>query len=708
MTTHFLKTKNDIFELLKTEQIPFEEYSHKAALTIDDLRNDPGKLKHSPFIKNLVYVDKKKVFYFLLAHENTTISKPFWKSIGSSHNNVRMASQEQLEETLGTFKGAVNVFALLNDKNKKVAHLFLDSKLENVSHLPFHPQDNTSTLELGSKDLEKLLQKNGRQWTVANFEVAEEEIGESANVEKIEGNKTKGKGTKGEKKKEGNEDKDDSETKLKIEFKKTESFSDWYADVIFKSDMIDYYDISGCYILKPNSFFVWEQIQGYLDKSFKKLGVQNLYFPMFVRKKNLESEESHLEGFSAEVAWVTHSGKSKLAEPIAIRPTSETIMYPAFSKWIKSHRDLPLKLNQWTNVVRWEFKHPTPFIRTREFLWQEGHTAHASKDEGDKMVFEILNQYAKCYHELLAIPVIKGIKSENEKFAGADFTSTCETFIAENGRAIQACTSHALGTNFSKIFGIEFEDEEMKKKLAYQTSWGFSTRSIGIIVMVHADDKGMVFPPKVAPLQVIIVPVLFKDKNKEGIDNRCRELARTLKDNGIRADYDDRINYTAGWKFNDWELKGVPIRIELGPKDFEANEVKIVRRVDGFKLQLPIADIVTVVLQQLEEAHQIMYRNAFEKLQNNVMVAKDWKEFMLHLNNFKVVRTPWCQKNDCEDKVKTQSGIESKLSKGEEQTMSGSAKTLCMPLEQEIVAEGTVCFHCGEKASKWVLWGRSY
>jgi prolyl-tRNA synthetase len=698
MASQSLKTKSDVLSFLQAQHIAFKEYLHKPALTIEDLRIDPGKLDKSPFVKNLVYVDKKKAFHFLLAHENTQVSKPFWKTIGSSYNNVRMATPEQLQDTLGTFKGAVNVFSVLNDADKKVVKVYLDSKLQKEQYLSFHPQDNTSTVELKTEDVLNLLAKHGKELVVADMEVGEAAV-ESEGKQDDKDKEGKAKEAKA---------KDDSDTKLKIEFGKTEHFGNWYADVIFKADMIDYYDVSGCYILKPNAFFVWEQVQSHLDKAFKKQSVKNVYFPMFVRKKHLESEKDHLEGFSAEVAWVTHSGKSPLAEPIAIRPTSETIMYPSFAKWIQSHRDLPLKINQWTNVVRWEFKHPTPFIRTREFLWQEGHTAHATKQEADKMVFDILDVYESCYRELLAIPVIKGVKSENEKFAGADYTSTCETFIAENGRAIQACTSHSLGQNFAKIFNIEFEDTEMKKQMAHQTSWGFTTRSIGITVMVHADDKGMVYPPKVAPLQVIVVPILFKDKNKEGVLQRCGELVQALKEHGIRADFDDRPNYTAGWKFNDWELKGVPLRLELGPKDFELNEVKVVRRVDEFKVQVGIKDIVKAVEEQMEQAHNIMYNNAYEKLHNNIMVAGTWNEFMAHLNNMKVVKTPWCQGRECEEKVKERSGVESKLTKNEEQTMSGSAKTLCMPLKQESLAEGTRCFHCGAVASKWVLWGRSY
>lgn len=691
MSDHFLKTKEDVFAFLKENNVPFKEYSHKPALTIDDLRADPGKLDHSVFIKNLVYVDKKKAYYYIVSHETTTVTKSFWKTIGTTHNNVRFASEEQLKETLQTYKGAVNFFSLFNDKSNNVAKLYLDKHLENEEYLSFHPQDNTSTLEIKRTDFLKLCQLFKKNVLIENLDVSEEGLA------KIE-----------EGKKQAEKPKDDGETKLKIEFKKEENFGNWYTQVIIKADMIDYYDVSGCYILKPNAYFLWEQIQEYLNKEFKKHGVKNAYFPMFVRKKHLESEKDHLEGFSAEVAWVTHSGKTQLPEPIAIRPTSETIMYPSFSKWIQSHRDLPLKLNQWTNVVRWEFKHPTPFIRTREFLWQEGHTVHATKEESDKMVYDMLDVYAKCYQELLAIPVIQGVKSTNEKFAGADYTTTCETFIAENGRAIQACTSHNLGQNFAKIFKVEFEDEEMKTQLAYQTSWGFTTRSIGLITMIHGDDKGVVHPPKVAPIQVIIVPIFFKDKNNEQILKKCKEICELLIKLGVRAELDDRPNYSSGWKFNDWEMKGVTIRIEMGPKDLEINEVKIVRRVDNLKKQANISHIGDEIKNQIEEAHNIMFMNAEKKLKSNIVLAETWDEFMIQLNKLKIVTTPWCQDSKCEDTVKERSGVESKMAKNEDVNLSGAAKTLCMPLKQDPLKEEAVCFHCGKKATKRVLWGRSY
>ena len=344
--------------------------------------------------------------------------------------------------------------------------------------------------------------------------------------------------------------------------------------MIHKSEMIEFYDISGCYILRPWSFSLWEAITEFFDGRIKKMGVKNCYFPMFVSEAKLNAEKDHVEGFAPEVAWVTRSGDGELEQPIAIRPTSETIMYPAYACWIRSHRDLPLLLNQWCSVVRWEFKHPTPFLRTREFLWQEGHTAHGSYEEADKMVMDILGHYKAIYEELLAVPVIKGYKTEKEKFAGGFRTTTVEAYVPATGRAIQGATSHNLGKNFGKMFKIEYEDKQGQKQIPWQTSWGFTTRSIGVMVMVHSDDTGLVLPPRVAPIQVVIVPIVMSGMNLDTLSGAASDLASQLRASGVRVELDDRDNYNPGWKYNYWELKGVPLRLELGPKDLEKRQVR--------------------------------------------------------------------------------------------------------------------------------------
>lgn len=434
---------------------------------------------------------------------------------------------------------------------------------------------------------------------------------------------------------------------------------------------------------------------------------------MFVSEAALSKEKDHVEGFAPEVAWVTKSGKTDLQQPIAIRPTSETIMYPSYGKWIHSHRDLPLCLNQWTNVVRWEFKHPTPFIRTREFLWQEGHTAHATSEEADKMVLSILDYYADCYKDILAVPVVKGKKSEIEKFAGANYTTTVELYVPSNGRGIQGATSHQLGQNFAKMFNVQFEDKAGAKQHVWQTSWGFSTRSIGSMIMVHSDDKGLVLPPRVAQYQAVFVPITYKDDDVSAIHGKIEELVAALKQAGVRAQFDDRDNYTPAWKFNHWEIKGIPIRIELGKKDFEKSEVRVVRRDNGAKQQVKWQDIPTEIPRLLDQIHEDMYQRAEATRDAHMKVAYNWEEFMGALNGRNIVLTPWCDEGAEEEKVKDRSKEESlkhmKEAGEEEEVLTGSAKTLCIPFKPIVpLKEGDKCFFTGKPAKVMALWGRSY
>jgi len=522
-------------------------------------------------------------------------------------------------------------------------------------------------------------------------------------------------------KKEGKKDAsfNDKSKQLGIEVTKTEDFATWYTQTIIKAEMIEYYDISGCYILRPWSFSIWEAIKEFFDAEIKKLGVQNAYFPLFVSEKALCTEKDHLEGFAPEVAWVTKSGKSDLAEPIAVRPTSETIMYPAYSKWIRSHRDLPLKLNQWTNVVRWEFKNPVPFLRTREFLWQEGHTAFATQQEAEEEVLTILDLYRRVYEDLLAVPVIKGRKSEKEKFAGAFFTTTVEAYIPGVGRGIQGATSHCLGQNFAKMFHIEFEDDEnlkegekKKRKFVWQNSWGLTTRTIGIMTMVHGDDKGLVLPPRVAPIQIVIVPIFFGEA--EILQAKSHEIAAELKKQGFRVTVDDRTNYNPGWKYNHWELKGVPLRVELGPKDLQNDQVVIVRRDNGVKEAVKLANLTTRVPQLLNDVHNYLFTKASEVRDARCVKVRNWDDFITQLHKGSMILTPWCQQTSCEDNVKIRSSAkdekaeQSNSNEQESTELTGSAKTLCLPLNQDPLEKDAVCFSCGAPASRWALWGRSY
>ncbi|KAF3630733.1 Bifunctional glutamate/proline--tRNA ligase [Capsicum annuum] len=487
------------------------------------------------------------------------------------------------------------------------------------------------------------------------------------------------------------------ETGLGLSYKKDENFGEWYSEVVVSGEMIEYYDISGCYILRPWAMSIWEILQTFFDAEIKKMKIKNSYFPLFVSPAVLQKEKDHVEGFAPEVAWVTKSGESDLEVPIAIRPTSETVMYPYFSKWIRGHRDLPLRLNQWCNVVRWEFSNPTPFIRSREFLWQEGHTAFATKEEADEEVLDILELYRRIYEEFLAVPVSKGKKSELEKFAGGLYTTTVEAFIPNTGRGIQGATSHCLGQNFAKMFEINFENEKGEKAMVWQNSWAYTTRTIGVMIMTHGDDKGLVLPPKVATTQVVVIPVPYKDANTQGIYDACAATVKSLNESGIRAEADFRDNYSPGWKYSHWEMKGVPLRIEIGPKDLANNQVRAVRRDNGAKTDIPVANLVEQVKDVLDSIQQNLFETAKQKREACVQVVKTWDEFTEALNQKKLILAPWCDEEDVEKDVKMRT-------KGE----MGAAKTLCSPFDQPELPEGTLCFASGKPAKKWTYWGRSY
>lgn len=503
-----------------------------------------------------------------------------------------------------------------------------------------------------------------------------------------------------------------------MEASKADDFGAWFSQLVVKAEMIEFYDVSGCYILRPWSFAIWDAIHAYFDTEIKKLGVQNAYFPLFVTKERLTTEEKHIEGFAAEVAWVTRSGETELEEPIAVRPTSETIMYPAYAKWIRSHRDLPLKLNQWSNVVRWEFKYPTPFIRSREFLWQEGHTAFATKEEADEEVLKILDLYRSVYEDLLAVPVIKGRKSEKEKFAGGLYTTTIEGFIPANGRAIQAATSHCLGQNFAKMFKITFEGEK-GKQLVWQNSWGLTTRTIGVMAMVHGDDKGLVLPPRIAPIQVVIVPILRKGK-EQVVSEGAKQLGKELEAAGVRVKVDERDDKNPGWKFNYWELKGVPLRLEVGPRDLEAGTVMATRRVDGEKQSFSRSSICEDVPQALVAIQESTLSKAKAARDEKIVKIDSWQEFLPALDQRTMVLAPWCEQMECEIDVKERSGTEGQQRLDEDgevdvRALSGAAKTLCIPFEEELARLGVgkisntaKCFACDCKAVSFTLWGRSY
>ncbi|KAG5637175.1 hypothetical protein H0H81_005474 [Sphagnurus paluster] len=519
--------------------------------------------------------------------------------------------------------------------------------------------------------------------------------------------------------KEKEEAKIEGAIQIAIGVKKEVDFSTWYTNVLIKADMLDYYSVSGCYILKPWSYSIWEEIQSWFNTQIKELGVQNSYFPMFVSAKVLEREKDHIEGFSPEVAWVTRAGQSELEEPIAIRPTSETAMYPYYAKWIKSHRDLPLKLNQWNSVVRWEFKNPQPFLRTREFLWQEGHTAFLTKAEADTEVRQILELYRQVYEDLLAVPVIPGIKSEKEKFAGGLYTTTLEGFIPTSGRGIQAATSHCLGQNFSRpeMFNIFVEDptgETKQKTYVWQNSWGLSTRTIGVMVMVHGDNQGLVLPPRVASVQVVVVPCGITAKTSDGqraeINGACEELAKTLKKAGVRAKADLREGYTPGWKFNDWEQKGVPVRLEIGPNDLAKQQTLSVRRDTGEKTPLSLTDIGATIDALLKKIQSEMFERARDAYYSRLKEVTHWDDVVPTLDNKGIAVIPWCEVEACEDDIKERSGRSAEPQ--DERAPSAGAKSLAIPFDQSLwtpIEPGkTKCPACGKDAKRWTMFGRSY
>jgi len=662
------------------------------------------------FSKNLFIKDKKAGMYLLVVtHDRKVDMKGLPGLLGVSAAGFRLADEAALQEKLGVKQGAVSALAVMNDKAGEVK-LVIDSELMSASGIGCHPLTNDATCVLTPAQLEAFVKHTSHEPIVLDFKGATAGAAAPAGEAKPKEPKAP-KAPKAPQAPKADGKKKDADTKG-LEYTKDGNFAEWYQQVITKSEMIDFYDISGCYILRPWSYMIWEAIQSYLDGHIKTIGVQNCYFPMFVSASKLEAEKEHVEGFAPEVAWVTKSGDGELNEPIAIRPTSETIMYPAFANWIHSHRDLPLKLNQWNNVVRWEFKHPTPFLRTREFLWQEGHTAHKSLEEAGEEVMTILGFYAGVYEELLAVPVIKGKKTEKEKFAGGHYTTTVEAYIPGTGRAIQGATSHCLGQNFGKMFKIEYEDEKGKKAIPWQNSWGLTTRTIGVMVMVHSDDKGLVLPPRVAPIQLVIVPIPYNDpemtKRQEAM---CLEAEAALKAAGVRVRYDDRKNYNPGWKYNYWELKGVPIRLEVGPKDVEKRQVRAVRRDTGAKEDVPLGVLVQNVALQLVTMQHELLEKAREK--SKVEHVTEWEKFVPALQEGKMVLTPFCDETEWEEAVKDKSKAEALAAAGGEEeddrcATPVAAKTLCIPFDQPPLPEGTPCFVSGKPAKCWVLWGRSY
>lgn len=471
-----------------------------------------------------------------------------------------------------------------------------------------------------------------------------------------------------------------------ITVKKSEDFSEWYTQVVLKAGLVDYAPMKGFIILRPYGYAIWESIKETADRMFKETGHQNAFLPVLIPEGLLGKEAAHFEGFKPEVFWVTHSGNDELSERLALRPTSETLAYEVFSKWIRSYRDLPLKLNFWNTALRAEIKATKPLIRTSEFLWQEGHTVHATEEEADNEVMAILEIYRNIVENYLAIPVIVGRKSEKEKFVGALYTITLEALMAD-GKALQMGTSHNLGQNFSKSFNIKYLGTDDREHYAWQTSWGISWRLIGALVMVHGDDKGLVLPPKVAPIQVVIVPILYGEKDKSAILEKAKQLKNSLPD--CRVFLDDRSEFTPGYKFNDWEMKGVPLRLEIGPKDLQKNSVMLVRRDTGEKTSVDNQEVSTKVHSVLEDIQDNLYRKAKKLLDDNVRSVDDYNRFKEMIERGGFVKASWCGNMECEERIKEETGADIRV----------------IPFDQDLPSQ---CIYCKKEGKSTVCFARGY
>lgn len=462
-----------------------------------------------------------------------------------------------------------------------------------------------------------------------------------------------------------------------------EDFAQWYTDIVKKAELVEYSGIKGCMIIRPAGYAIWELIQKELDRRFKETGVENVYMPMFIPESLLNKEKDHVEGFAPEVAWVTHGGGEKLQERLCVRPTSETLFCDFYSRIVSSYRDLPKVYNQWCSVVRWE-KTTRPFLRSMEFLWQEGHTAHATAEEAEARTIQMLNLYADFCEEILAIPMVRGQKTEKEKFAGAHATYTIEALM-HDGKALQSGTSHNFGDGFAKAFGIQYTDKENKQQYVHQTSWGMTTRLIGAVIMVHGDNSGLVLPPAVAPIQAVIIPVR---QDKEGVLDKAYELGTILKGFRVKVDDSDK---SPGWKFAEHEMRGVPLRIEIGPKDIEANQAVIARRDTNEKIKVSLDELESKVGELLATMQKEMLERARAHRDAHTYTATNLDEMMdIAANKPGFIKAMWCGERECEDALKEKAGVSSR----------------CMPFSQEEVAKTCVC--CGKPAKTMVYWGKAY
>ena len=474
-----------------------------------------------------------------------------------------------------------------------------------------------------------------------------------------------------------------------VTVKKSEDFSEWYTQTVIKSELVDYAPVKGLIVLRPDGYSIWESLKSSLDKKFAATGHRNGFLPTLIPESLLTKEKDHFAGFNPEVFWVTKSGEGELGDRLALRPTSETLAYTLFAKWIRSWRDLPLKINFWNTALRAEIKATKPFLRTSEFLWQEGHTVHVNSEEAEKEVADILELYKKTVEEELAIPVITGKKSEKEKFVGAVYTYTMDSLMPD-GKALQMGTSHFLGQNFSKPFELKYADKENVESYAWQTSWGVSWRLIGGMIMVHGDDRGLVLPPRVAPIQVIIIPIYYSDEDKEKIGKVSKEIEEKLKDAEIRVQVDNREQLTPGFKFNEWEMKGIPLRIEIGPKDLEKNQVTFARRHNRQKDDQEITGLVERVVSELDKIHNDMFSDAKKILEDRTSEVDTYDDFKAELEKGRLIKAPICNNPKCEEEIKEETSADVRV-------ITSDAKDT-----------DSKCIKCSDQSSIRPLFARGY
>jgi len=473
-----------------------------------------------------------------------------------------------------------------------------------------------------------------------------------------------------------------------ITVSKEEDFSEWYTQVVLKAKLADYAPVKGLIVLRPDGYSIWESLRSTFDKKFARNGIRNGFLPILIPESLLGKEQKHFAGFNPEVFWVTHSGTNEVGDRLALRPTSETLAYTLYSKWIQSWRDLPLKINFWNTALRAEIKATKPFLRTSEFLWQEGHTVHSTKEEAEKEVIKILDIYKNTVEEELAIPVTTGKKSEKEKFVGAEYTTTMES-IMPDGKALQMGTSHFLAQNFSKPFEVKFADKDNVEHFAWQTSWGVSWRLIGAMIMAHGDDKGLVLPPKVAPMQVVIIPIYKNNNDKENVITKVNEIANILELKNIRIHIDSREELTPGYKFNDWELKGVPLRIEIGPKDIENQSMVLAKRYNHEKMKMGLNEVDKIVTI-LDEIQTEMLKKAKTEAENNTIDIENYDEFKMKMEKGGFFNSPWCGKLECEEKIKEETGAEIRV----------------IPFNSENTSKE--CIYCKQQSKSIPIFARGY